>query len=282
MVKSAGAHNSMSKKNGLLAILLCCSSTLCWANAPVYAVAAQTSASSNNRVTDNGRIHAHLSLSIAQRLNRLENQMKYLSSLSTQLQSLQQQLATLRGQVESLQHSAAPQNNFLIQNIDLLSQRMASLEALVHVEQVNKHNVIDNKHSHYSHQESRDFNHAYNLLMQKQYIQAIDAFKSFIKVHPKSQLVGDANYWLGELYLVEGQPDQASQKFRQVINNPQNDKAPDAMLKQATIFMAYGDTAHAKEMYQRVMKNYPGTNAANVAQARLKTLSAKHNNAASQ
>ena len=265
----------MSKNKGLLTVLLCCSSTVCMANAPVYSVpthlGAQASANSMS-ASD---------MTIAQRLSRLENQMRYVSSLSSQLQSLQQQLASLRGQVESLQHNMQ-QDSIVAQNVDLLSQRMASLEALVHVEQVNKHNVVDNKNSHYSHQESQDFNHAYNLLMQKQYNEAISAFKDFIKVHPKSKLVGDANYWLGELYLVEGQPDQASQKFRLVIDNPQNDKAPDAMLKQATIFMAYGDTAHAKEMYQRVIKSYTGTNAASVAQARLKTLSAKHNGAASQ
>ena len=274
----------MSKNKGLLTVLLCCSTTLCLANAPVYSVATQHSSASSDASMGHSSSDATVNtanLTVDQRLSRLENQVQYVSSLSAQLQSLQQQLATLRGQVESLQHSAQ-KNAYVAQNVDLLSQRMTSLEALVHVEQANKHNVIDDKNSHYSHQESQDFNHAYNLLMQKQYSDAINAFKAFIKANPKSQLVGDANYWLGELYLVEGQPDQASQKFRLVIDNPQNDKAPDAMLKQATIFMAYGDTAHAKEMYQRVIKNYSGTNAASVAQARLKALSAKHNGAASQ
>ncbi len=266
----------MSKNKGLLTILLCCSSTVCLANAPVYSVATQ-----NNSVNDTNSTSVNTAnLTVDQRLNRLENQIQYLSSLSSQLQSLQQQLAMLRGQVESLQHSTQ-RDNIVARNVDLLSQRVTSLEALVHVEQVKKRDVINNKNAHYTHKESQDFNHAYNLLMQKQYNQAINGFKAFIKAHPKSQLVGDANYWLGELYLVEGQPDQASQKFRLVINNPRNDKAPDAMLKQATIFMAYGDTAHAKEMYQRVIKHYPGTNAANVAQARLKTLSAKRDGTSS-
>ena len=235
----------------LTSSLLCCVSTVALAAAPVNSISVGQNESA---VTNN--------LSLQQRVTRLENQIKYLSTLQQSLSQMQYRLNTLQGQFETSQR-----------NNDILSQRLNVLEAVVHLAEASQHsNIINHSKQHFSASETKDFNTAYNLLMQKKYRQAIGSFKHFISEHPKSHLIGDARYWLGELYLVEGQPDQASQEFRKVIANPKNDKAPDAMLKLATIFMAYGDSAHAKEMYQKVINNYAGTSAAEVAKTRMKAL----------
>jgi tol-pal system protein YbgF len=116
------------------------------------------------------------------------------------------------------------------------------------------------------------FNSAYNLLVQHQYSQAIQAFNAFMTQYPKSGMAPDAHYWLGELYLVQGQPDQASQHFQLVIANPNNNKAPDAMLKLGMIYQAYGDSAHAKQMFQKIIKQYPNTPTAQAAAAQMKSM----------
>jgi len=44
------------------------------------------------------------------------------------------------------------------------------------------------------------------------------------------------------------------------------------MLKLGNIFLAYGDEAHAKQMFQRLIKNYGNSDAADIAQLRLKSM----------
>lgn len=211
-------------------------------------------------------------LSVPQRLARVENQLQYVGSLGQQIQQQQQQIANLTGQVETLQHQVGQ----LVENqkaLSFMDQRLVQIETMQKLSQTSKAaNAADTSKADIGKNESAAYNKAFNQLMAKQYQAAISDFEAFIKAYPKSTLLGDAHYWLGELYLVQGQPDVASQQFRQVISDPQNDKTPDAMFKLGSIFLAFGDAAHAKEMFQKLVKNYPGTNAAKLAEERLKTL----------
>ena len=113
---------------------------------------------------------------------------------------------------------------------------------------------------------------AYGLLIKKQYADAVKAFQVFVQKYPRSPRATDAAYWLGELYLTQGHPDLASQQFRVVIRDTQSLKRPDALVALGTIYLASGDNAHAKESFERVLKEYPRTQAAEMAQSRLKQM----------
>jgi len=220
-----------------------------------------------------GDFGADDTMSNSQRLEQLEQKVQSLEVESQHLSAEQHQLLQLQSQLQELQHQYQ-QLQLNQQSLNYLEQRVFQLETEAQLHQQDHSSAIPSQlqSSQLTSQEKQDFNHAYGLLMNKDYDQAISAFNSFLNQYPKSSLKDDAHYWLGELYLVQGEPDKASQQFRIVITNPNNDKTPDAMLKLGNIFLAYGDEAHAKQMFQRLIKNYGNSDAADIAQLRLKSM----------
>ena len=73
--------------------------------------------------------------------------------------------------------------------------------------------------------------------------------------------------------MVNAQSDVAAKEFRMVIDAfPSSDKAPASMRELGEIFLANGDSQHAKQMLQKVVKEYPDTAAAVLAQKTLDTM----------
>ena len=73
---------------------------------------------------------------------------------------------------------------------------------------------------------------AYNLMKKGDYKKAEEAFSLFMKEYPKSSLVGNANYWLGETYYARGLFEQAVGIFADGFTKyKDNSKAADNLLK---------------------------------------------------
>lgn len=73
---------------------------------------------------------------------------------------------------------------------------------------------------------------AYGLLKKGDHIGAEKGFIAFIEKNPKSDLAGNANYWLGETYYARGQYEQAVGIFAEGFTTyKRNSKAPDNLLK---------------------------------------------------
>jgi tol-pal system protein YbgF len=64
------------------------------------------------------------------------------------------------------------------------------------------------------------------------YDEARDAFKLFLKANPKHKLAGNAQYWLGETYYVQGKYKDAADSFlKGYTTYSKSSKAPDSLLK---------------------------------------------------
>jgi tol-pal system protein YbgF len=103
------------------------------------------------------------------------------------------------------------------------------------------------------------YKQAYAKLKGQQYTAAIQSFKTFLVDYPSSELVPNAHYWLGELYLVESPQNLAAaeQSFGKLLSDfPQHAKAPDALYKQGKIAFTRGDKAKSKKLMQRVIDEY--------------------------
>ncbi len=73
---------------------------------------------------------------------------------------------------------------------------------------------------------------AYGLLKKGDHVGAEKGFITFIEKNPKSNLAGNANYWLGETYYARGQYEQAVGVFAEGFTTYKNNsKAPDNLLK---------------------------------------------------
>ncbi|PNS09358.1 tol-pal system protein YbgF [Solilutibacter silvestris] len=77
-----------------------------------------------------------------------------------------------------------------------------------------------------------DYDVAFKALKGGDYVTSSRGFKSFIDRWPKSALLPNARYWLGESYYATGNYALAAQQFKQVVDTyPTHPKAADAALK---------------------------------------------------
>ena len=96
---------------------------------------------------------------------------------------------------------------------------------------------------------------------------AIPAFQGFIKQYPSSGYVPNAHYWLGQLLFNKGDRSGAAAQFSTVANKySKSPKRADALLKLGMLAQLDGKKAEAKSFYEQVIKGYPGTTSAKLAE----------------
>ena len=79
---------------------------------------------------------------------------------------------------------------------------------------------------------TEQYNYAFGLMKQAQYPAAEVAFREFVAAHPKDQMAGNAQYWLGETYYARGKYMEAASAFAEGYKRyPKNAKTPDVLLK---------------------------------------------------
>ncbi len=99
---------------------------------------------------------------------------------------------------------------------------------------------------------------AYDSLLGRQFGDAEAGFKTFLSRHSDNPLAGDAQYWLGETYFVQGDYKQAAQSFLKGYKSyPKNRKAPDSLFKLAMSLQKLGQKPQACSTYAQVTKQYP-------------------------
>ncbi|MBC3419251.1 MULTISPECIES: tol-pal system protein YbgF [unclassified Pseudomonas] len=114
---------------------------------------------------------------------------------------------------------------------------------------------------------------AFDLIKQKDFDKASQAFSAFLRKYPNSQYAGNAQYWLGEVNLAKGDLQGAGQAFAKVSQlYPKHSKVPDSLYKLADVERRMGHTDKVKGILQQVITQYPGTSAAQLAQRDLQKL----------
>ncbi|HOC17384.1 MAG TPA: tol-pal system protein YbgF [Vicinamibacterales bacterium] len=109
-----------------------------------------------------------------------------------------------------------------------------------------------------------------------QYSLAIRGFEEYIKSFPKSELAGDAQFFIGETYYVQGQYREAVAAYDQVLASyPASKKVPDTYFKRGLALNALGQTDRARESWEYVLKNFPNSDAGRLARQRLDQLQRK-------
>lgn len=100
----------------------------------------------------------------------------------------------------------------------------------------------------------------------KDYDGAIGALYEFIGKYPEGDLTVNAYYWLGEVYLVKPQLEQAKQAFTIVASRyADHRKASDAVYKLGVTLDKLGETEEARRRMNIVVRDYPDSGAADLA-----------------
>jgi tol-pal system protein YbgF len=111
---------------------------------------------------------------------------------------------------------------------------------------------------------------AYDIFKAGNYEKARTEFQNYLKLHPRSEYSGNAQFWIGECYYNEHKYEKAILEYEKVVKNfPDGNKVPAALLKQGLSFQKLGDKTSAQLILQQVIRDYPNTNQARVARAKL-------------
>lgn len=111
---------------------------------------------------------------------------------------------------------------------------------------------------------------AYETFKEGKYEKARMEFQNFLNQFPNTEYSDNAQFWIGDCYYLEKKYEKAILEYEKVAKNyPQGDKVPYALLKQGFSFLELGDKSSARIILQQVIKDYPNTNQARIARAKL-------------
>ena len=176
------------------------------------------------------------------------------AELSVQLEQLQHEVASLRGVIEQQEHQIQQlkeenQNRYLD-----LDRRLAELNK----SPVASTPVVSSKSQAASTPETL-YQQAMNDVRDKHYPQATELFERFINEFPTHELMSNALYWQGEVWLVREEPNKALKYFyRAVKEYPNSTKAADSAYKIGVVLHRQGKNSEAKTWLERVVKDYSG------------------------
>lgn len=121
--------------------------------------------------------------------------------------------------------------------------------------------------------QKRAYDEAFGALKDGRYAESARRFQSFIDQYPDSDLTGNANYWLGESYYVTQNYRVALETFGNLLSRfPQNQKAPDALLKTGYCQYELKQWDSAEATLNSVIETYPNTTVSRLAEGRLRAL----------
>lgn len=200
------------------------------------------------------------------------------AQLFMQLQQMQEEIATLRGLLEEQQHELRQLRQENLERYQTLDSRINSAEQPS--SQPDTTTQSPSEPAAQSSVQEADpeteklyYDASFDLIKQREFDKAQQAFSAFLRKYPNSQYAGNAQYWLGEVYLVQSDLQAAGKAFALVSHNyPEHNKVPDSLYKLADVERRLGRADKARGILQQVVAQYPNSSAAQLAQQDLAKL----------
>ncbi len=101
------------------------------------------------------------------------------------------------------------------------------------------------------------YENASKAFQEKRYDEAIQMFQALLDGGIGEDLADNCHYWLGESYFGKRDFAEAIKHFEMVFQYKVSEKKADASFMVAQCYELTGDKTKAKEMYEKVVKDYP-------------------------
>lgn len=194
--------------------------------------------------------------------------------LNNQIERTRQEMAQVRGQVELLSNDSEQaqkrQKDFYI-DLDGRLRKIEALLAQMPAPGTAQSAAASTEVKLDPAQEARDYEAAINLLRNNKHVDAIGAFKQFIKAWPKSAFMPGAHFWAATALAQARDFDGAKEYFAKLVSIwPEDSLAPDALLGQANAEQEAGAAKSSRATLEKLVSSYPNSEAAKTAKQRLK------------
>ncbi len=194
--------------------------------------------------------------------------------LFMQLQQMQEEIAILRGMLEEQQHELSKLRQESLERYQTLDSRLvegagrqAPSPSTAAAPQAASSALQGSAEAADPEKEKLYYDASFDLIKERDFEKAQQAFTAFLRKYPNSQYAGNAQYWLGEVSLVQGDLQAAGTAFALVADNyPEHNKIPDSLYKLADIERRLGRVERARGILQQVVAQYPSSSAAQLAQ----------------
>jgi tol-pal system protein YbgF len=183
---------------------------------------------------------------------------RQLLELTNQLDQLRRELATLRGDNERLQHELGIVKRQTDERLRPFEPNLVSMDGLEFQARP---------------QESQAFDLAMGALRASQFVRAAELFAQMRERFPNSGYMGHVLYWEGNAHYAARQYEPAVQRFDRLIKAfPEHPKAPESLLSLASCYVELKDVRASRSALEKLVKDYPDTEAAMTARERLARL----------
>ena len=171
----------------------------------------------------------------------------------SQLQMLREEVMQLRGLVEQLSFEVQQLKQRQMDDYMDLDRRLSSAAAANGPTPPVPTAAPTNGGSESgSSDEVQSYSDAYNLLKEGKIDNAVMAFKQHINDYPAGNYTANCHYWLGEVYLLKRNLEQARQSFTIVVeDHPDHRKVTDATFKLGTVYHSLGNNDKAKSLLEK-------------------------------
>lgn len=221
---------------------------------------------------------------------------KKYASIKSELRSSNATILSLKGIVEENDQKFAVLSNrkdnnandkkiaILNNKILKLSQRIVDLEHYIGLEPSKSlpdhspgqtlEKPVDNVNMEYDKENPEAvYKHAKSLLDQEKYEDSRLVFEEFINLFPDSKNADNARFWIADTYYREKWYEKSILEYQKVIENySTGNKVAAALLKQGYSFAELGEKANARLILKELIKKYPESNEAKLAEKKLTSL----------
>lgn len=98
-------------------------------------------------------------------------------------------------------------------------------------------------------------------------------FESLVEEFPNHDLTPEARYYIGEILVEQGDPDEAIEAFLRIPEyHPSAERVPDALFRVGQLYHEQGDDATAREYLERLVNTWGETGAADLARELLREI----------
>jgi tol-pal system protein YbgF len=114
---------------------------------------------------------------------------------------------------------------------------------------------------------------AYDSAINSQFERAIAEFDQYLSIYPAGRCTTNAHYWKGQAYLYLNDYASAITSYNLILQQyADSAKVPDAMYGLGVAYEGMGNNQRARELLQDIIRKYPNTGVANLADTRLRSL----------